>query len=259
MRGLGWNPDPYHPRDLAFCAHHPVGSVAANEPDMTRWWHGAWDQGVLESCVAASGAHMIAMACELAEYGVVRPSITFGWALAQAEEHTGLKLGNRGTYPRNFWTTLEAAGWVLERDCPYTPSAMPLGPTALLDTIAWSAAGSRTYRVTGYDQGRLDEIARALQARMPVQIGMRVDNAFLRSEGPSVVGKIDTGSLAGGHAMCVLAYRATDGCCLVGNSWGDGWRNNGCVWLAPEVVTDEAIVSDLWALSLVTAPPAEAA
>ena len=83
------------------------------------------------------------------------------------------------------------------------------------------------------DQSAPNTVALALDAGIPVWLGVFVDTAFERL-GPTDIAQPGDQSdpNGGGHALYISGYRTESGILQfrVENSWGSSWADNGAVW-----------------------------
>lgn len=102
------------------------------------------------------------------------------------------------------------------------------------------------YALPADQAGRIAAIRACIAAGVPVIIETFVDSAY-EALGPGVV--VDhcdpTDRNGGGHCQVILAYRTTAAGateCLVRNSWGIGWADEGAAWAT------ERFVGEAWSL-----------
>jgi len=97
--------------------------------------------------------------------------------------------------------------------------------------------------VRGYRRipaGDLDSIRRAIWQGAPVVFGLVVRESFLDWDGTGVIDQ-DSGSIAGGHAMCLTGYAPS---VFTGpNSWGPSWGAGGFFTFSADRMR---LATDIW-------------
>ena len=146
------------------------------------------------------------------------------------------------TFIEEAGTTLKAAvdiarkqGVALMADLPFhLATAMYLGGE---NTFYASCAQRRI--ISYFNLGKnLPDWKTWLSTNGPILAAFSVDASW--DNATSTDGNVDTfqpDTVRGGHAICVVGYRA-DGRFIVRNSWGTGWGDNGFGYLTPEYITD---------------------
>lgn len=197
--------------------------------DLRKLCQAVRDQGTRATCLACttSDAHAMHHSCDplsaeflfyyaiqRATIGTVDDGITFDGA-AEALAHDGQPL---------------------EVDWPYsaaqpTPWQPPAAKLIWKGTLSHSASNAVPTIESLLKQGR------------PVVLGVKLSSAFLSPTIPDF--KISaTGSGFGGHAVLIVGLgrdQAAEDYFLIRNSWGSGWANNGCAWLATGYLADKLI------------------
>lgn len=209
-------------------------------------------QGQSNSCVAHAweGALLIesrnlGFKGKIAELG----SRLFGYYNSRALH--GSQYTDSGTYLRSYAYALKRVGRTSESDWKFNIRKINKQPPLRVYQRAHAMAGLRGYyKIYSRGKYRLDDICTALEHGHPVVFGMRVDEEFLRKEGPITVG-IPKGRLIGGHAMCIVGYDYSDGSrrFKILNSHGNKWRAGGFCWFDESLMQWDRL-DDLWVASL---------
>jgi hypothetical protein len=158
-----------------------------------------------------------------------------------------------GTYLRTYAWALKKVGSCPEKTWPFDMGKVNIHPPARAYREAWALRGIRGYYKI-YERGfeRTKAIRAALAGDKAVVFGAPVDEAFLNSDGPFLIGKPNTS--IGKHAMCFCGFEPDtkngDYRYKLVNSWSDGWRDRGFADLTEEYVQWEEL-EDLWVVSLV--------
>ena len=144
---------------------------------------------------------------------------------------------DNGTYTGSIWTAGEDFGDIAFQQTRSPIRELTEPPPANEDARAVDVkVKARPIFATGKDL--IDRICDSLALFQPVQLSLKVDQSFLADSGPSLV-DTPTNPMVLGHAVAVVGCREslTPGKwpeLLIANSWGLGWRNNGCVWITGE-------------------------
>jgi len=155
---------------------------------------------------------------------------------------------DEGTYIRLCFEVLSRFGVCEESIWAYDESKVFVAPSIKALRRAVGRRIHSYYRIKQTGDDRLDAMVSALRAKHPVVFGTLVDQAFMQTNGPSIVSP-PTGATVGGHAMLCVGY--VDGKFLVKNSWGKGWRDNGFCLFTPEYMK-WVNTWDLWVPTLGT-------
>lgn len=84
----------------------------------------------------------------------------------------------------------------------------------------------------------VEEIIAGIAFHGPVQIGINWYESMFNVDPKTGLVTIQSGSkLAGGHALCVPAYKAGGEFLRLDNTWGKGWGLNGSAWISATDVT----------------------
>jgi C1A family cysteine protease len=289
-RGLGYRPDAPDNRDhVLFDPDAPRTSINVHRTSSIvasascRKYTQTIDQGRLGSCTTDGAAQVIratevrervegGMSLDVAQATTQFMSRLFAYYLARA--FSGETAVDSGTQIRNVFRALNLFGFPPEYVWPYSdntdPSAGPTPfshmPSANAYRLAFdqrNAVGDRNLvdyaRIasTGYE--RVDDVKRAIMAGYIVEFGTNVSERFCSDMGannglpikPPVGEKI-----AGGHAMCIVAFDGDDFPVL--NSWGLEYGDEGvCIFSADYVAWDES--TDFWVARRAPFLPAQGA
>ncbi len=197
------------------------------------WWR-VGDQGATGSCVGwatADGVGRWLMVTSGRIKQRQRLSPRFVW---MASKETDEFRDRPTSFVEESGTSLKAAmdvarryGFALERDLPFeVDTAMFTGP----ENAFYAAASRRrvSYVNLGLD---LQRWKRWLVHKGPILAGLWVDDAWMSLGSDGLLSEW-SGATYGGHAVCVVGYRA-DGRFIVRNSWGTGWGHRGFAYVAP--------------------------
>jgi len=95
----------------------------------------------------------------------------------------------------------------------------------------------------------LTQLKGCLQAGFPFAVGIVVFSSFFPdAQGVIPMPKLDTDSVLGGHALCVVGYDDVKQCFLVRNSWGPTWGINGHCYIPYTYILDLTLATDTWKL-----------
>lgn len=270
MRGLGYRPDPFDPRDRSASKALRVTSAPARVP-RSRFTK-TLDQGGLGSCTTNAAAQAVraemlrefvreGWSLEEAQKRVEFLSRLWGYYFARAITHdTG---EDTGTYIRNVFKVLAKLGFPFESVWPYSDDASREGrfrkmpgadavrqaydrrvraDNAQLAVVSYS-------RITSAGNVRVAEVKKALSEREGrlVVFGTSVTNAFctdMSANGGKPIEPPTNGKdIAGGHAMVWGGYDEDGPDTL--NSWGDEFGDDGWFKMSWDYVAWDA-TQDLW-------------
>jgi C1A family cysteine protease len=77
----------------------------------------------------------------------------------------------------------------------------------------------------------LTNIKTLLSMKLPIIIGVTVDQSFYNMSSTGWIWKSHSGKTYGGHAICVIGYDDAKQAFKVQNSWGSSWGSNGYFWI----------------------------
>lgn len=245
MRGLGYRRDPPDDRDERYSLS--ATPPPAQDSHLVKIVPEILDQDGMEGCV---GYALAQAACVLlgAEGHVPElPSPGFIWYNSR-KTHFEEKL-NVGTYIRSGIKTFNTLGVCADR---YWPSnELPWNywkrPSAVAYQKAYDARFAARYqRINGVGDIALQAMA-AINAGHPIVFGASVTEDFVHLQGRQVMHPpTATDKIAGGHAMCAVAYNEAG---IWGpNSWGVLWGDQGWFHFSWDYFRS-TFVHDIWALS----------
>lgn len=102
-------------------------------------------------------------------------------------------------------------------------------PTAAMDA---SAASDKVVNYAALSN--LNDVKTALSMHLPVLMGFTVYSSFETAFNNGSTFKTISGSVLGGHAVCIIGYNDAKNAVLIQNSWGTSGgdaSNRGCVWI----------------------------
>ena len=127
--------------------------------------------------------------------------------------------------------------------CEYTPVGTTGQDAALAKIPGFSALTT------------VSEIQSALAMNLPVEITINVYQSFETAFSNHTIFTGNSGSLLGGHALCIIGYNNAKNAVLVQNSWGTAGGDTqypGCMWLDYGVLTNSSFIREIY---VVTPPP----
>jgi hypothetical protein len=191
------------------------------------------------------------------------------WA---AKQRDGIR-GDQGTNPVVALQVFQEQGICTEATWPYTGEQLPdkndnpgQGPPPEA-----ALAEAQLRRITGFEQVPAKDV-NALQAKLaegkPLLIGLHIWQHWGNTYQGKVLGKVRRSlpgeQRSGGHAMCMVGYRADEsapggGYFIVRNSWGSGWATDnpdgpGYCHVPYRLMLESGLAA--FAVSGVTMPPA---
>jgi C1A family cysteine protease len=205
----------------------PTGEDIDIQIDLRGSWAAVRDQGKRNSCLACatSDAHTYS-------HARTRP------LSAEFLYYKAVQL-MPGAKPENGLTFLAAAqalqdtGQPDERVWPYQKNQpVPWVPPPI----------KKSWHGTMISGAGVAEIVASLNARQPVVLGIKLTPGFLSPGPPYIIKAIGRG--AGGHAVLVVGWAKSvqlGQLLLIRNSWGPGWGDLGCAWLATAYLTNNLI------------------
>lgn len=210
-------------------ASTPLMGLLPRSADLSPLLPQPGDQGQQASCVGWA----VAYAMKTYQEGVERrwpldqPSSQFSPAFIYNQIRRSQDCGG-GTFLPDALNLVQRAGAAPLSDFPYTPQACTAVPSAAVSQRARQFAIADWRRVDTRDQL---EVKAYVAAGIPVMIGMRVDEPFMRLRGPVTYNQYSGVSL-GGHALLVMGYDDSRAAFRVINSWGTGWGDGGFGWIS---------------------------
>lgn len=217
-----------------------------------------FDQGQLGSCTANAilGAYEYEMTKQKEPFTDL--SRLFLYYQERAKE---------GTIPSDAGAAIQDGIWVLQNGSgvcretvwPYVISKFSATPPP----AAYADAGSHHVVSAQRLSGTLDDLRQTLVDGNPIVFGVEVYSSF-ESATSAKTGVIPMPNVAhetleGGHAICLVGYDDTKQLFKFRNSWGTGWGDRGYGYLPYAYVTNPALSSDFWVITVVKdgtpAPP----
>lgn len=254
LNGLRPTPDDHEavaaPRRDAVALAARVRGVSAPPPavDLRHLVVEVLDQGSTSSC----GAHAVAQAIRMLARarGVASPPLPsrrylYRDAVGYGHTHFGYPIADDGTTFGDLFAGTRWVGIVDEAEWPWSEWDVLASPPMSI----YRAGSDRRWTLNGYTQLRptslADDLRKALSLSHPCVVGITIDQAFEDPNGPSLITSL--GPSVGGHAMAVAGYDP-DGIWLC-NSWSSGYREQGFVKLAWDIVASERVM-DAWTLNI---------
>lgn len=183
------------------------------KPDHTPFRGPKLDQLQANSCTAFDMARRIQLFCAMNGMGAnVHAAELDIYFRSRAEEYAGLDPDSRpplldqGTQPLNVLRVVEAGGFALASDYPYSddPQRIAAEPPPSLYLKSYGQRGMRWGEIDEVATARSARAAEAMVHRTSVGFGMTIDGAFAANSGQRVT-TIDPTNIVGGHMMTVLA------------------------------------------------------
>ena len=216
--GLGWKPNERDDSHGEYKAIFSAEPYLLRTPDMRaiardRSLNGYHlNQGGAGSCWGFATARNLQ--CFYGVRGVSAPlaSPRFMYWNGRNEEYANLPpipnraLDDDGTQPRLGLRALADLGFVSWDDCPYSDDSIDikLRPNDSAYALAFSQRGLTYANIPQLGRARVDAVADSLRKGFPVQIGMRIDEAFMNWGGTGKISSIDANHIVGGHMMSPL-------------------------------------------------------
>jgi len=202
----------------------------------------AWDQGQLGTCVAASSCWGFKAYEEIMQGDFPFNGLSVAYLYALCKNNDGSP-SVAGTYPRIALDILQKVGVCTEDDLPYSwlksDVNVPLPPQ--LDSEA------NIYKIQSYAQvcsetdndlnARIDNLRNAIKTFGPLECALLVTQSFVDPVAPNYIIPNPSGSILGGHGVCLVDFDDWSELFLLRNTWGQGWGKNGYAYLPYEWVT----------------------
>ncbi len=236
-RSLGLRgPDAPDDRDRKFSAHRAATGPIPLSASVDDAHVVAKDQGNTSSCVGQATAQALRLA--YLKRGIACPDLSalFVYRLARNIDGT---TNDDGSFLRSGAQAVQKLGCAPEFSWPFNEAEVNTEIPFSAQHDAFDRAGVRRYyRIAA---GDTDGIKRAIAAGLSVTGGWDVDQAFVSSDGQSIIDVQNQSSIAGGHAMCVCSY-ANDVFGILG-SWGSNYGHSGRIKVTKGFM---AAGSDFW-------------
>jgi len=157
---------------------------------------------------------------------------------------------DRGTYVSNGCDVLRRFGVCPETDWPFDTSKVTVSPPWMAMRRAYQHKIQAFYRITSIGQDRVGEVARCIQAGLPVVFGTLIGNdwsgATYRGDMFDIPPLTLPGSnIRGGH--CTILIGTHEGTFIGENSWGTLWGDHGFYRMDPAVIAAN-VSSDFWVM-----------
>ena len=181
------------------------------------------DQGNEGSCVAWATAYAAASALEYNFKGVTEPR-------SPEYVYNQIKIGDcaGGTYVSYGLDLIKNQGVCSWSEMPYTDVECSTQPNA---TQKQAASAHKFTTWATVNKTDLTNIKTLLSMKLPIIIGITVDQSFYNMSSTGWVWKSHSGKVYGGHAICVIGYDDAKQAFKVQNSWGSSWGSNGYFWI----------------------------
>ena len=238
----------------AHVREHPrFGVVLAGAPSLLDLSPAIFDQGQTGSCEGHGWARCIAIEC--AASGIPLPFIPSplylyrnALAIERATFPTGANepLDDSGTDSPAILRGLATYG--VRAITPLADRYSDCDPATICDepSIDEEIAGAANPMAGAYEipidsPNLIDLVETAIDSRIPINVEMFVDTAFMGASGSNVViGSINASDpKGGGHDMALVAKRVlADNTVqiLLANSWSTGWGDQGYAWITQDVL-----------------------
>ncbi len=248
QHALGAIPDRYDPRDFIFEAIPHRLAVGPIPPsiDLRHWCSPVRDQGQQGSCtgfaLTALREFMEIKSGAPNSFTPLSPAFVY-YEERQKEGTTGNC--NAGAMIRDGFRVLKSIGACPEGDDPYNDQTCHAPSQQAI-------AGAKQYTITAYHRiTTLGGLKQALAGNDPCVLGIAVYSNFEQLDaGNHVPMPTANDTLEGGHAIFCCGY-ADDtaapggGYLTLKNSWGEGYGDNGYIYLPYAYLTPK-LVSDIW-------------
>lgn len=157
-----------------------------------------------------------------------------------------------GTYITDALNLLAEKGSASLADFPYNDSNCLSRPNSFVNQSA------SFFRIASWSRVNVQstpDVKAHVAAGMPVVVGLMVYENFQRHVGSNIYSTAE-GNPIGGHAMLVIGYDDTRSAFRLINSWGQGWGDDGYVWIDYSIfqlITREGYAAQ----DIVTPPPVD--
>ena len=228
MYAIGYMPDSDYPDERDKDSKEILTAAEADEwASLSQWVVDVLNQRSLGSCVSNSGLQAVRMSQRRQNPDVIPPlgSRLFGYY--NPRTYHDAEDDDNGTYIRFFFKALNKFGFCPESKYPYYIDKFADKPDHGIYRAAIDQKDPTDYyRIYETGDDRIRVIKRAISQGHPVVFGTTVTNKFCRGEADGVIPRPTTG-YRGGHAMLVEGFNDAEECCIILNSWGRGFGDNG--------------------------------
>jgi C1A family cysteine protease len=84
----------------------------------------------------------------------------------------------------------------------------------------------------------------------PISLGINVYSNFMNASKNGIVDiPLKTDEYLGGHAVIICGYDDINKRCILRNSWGSHWGDNGYFYLPYDYITNDDLCGDLWVIT----------
>ncbi|MCW1962256.1 C1 family peptidase [Chryseobacterium viscerum] len=182
------------------------------------------DQGQEGSCVAFATAYAATSILEYNFKGITNPR-------SPEYVYNQIKISScpNGTYVSRGLNLIKNQGVCSWNEMPYTDVECSTQPNASQKNAA------STHKFTTWatvDKTNINNVKTLLSMNLPIIIAITVDGSFDNlSSADNWIWKSHSGTVRGGHAICVVGYDDAKQAFKVQNSWGTAWGDNGFFWI----------------------------
>lgn len=182
------------------------------------------NQGQEGSCVAFATAYAAASTLEHNFKGITNPR-------SPEYVYNQIKLSGcpNGTYISRGLNLIKDQGVCSWNEMPYTDVECSTQPNATQKSAA------STHKFTTWatvDKTNINNVKTLLSMNLPIIIAVTVDGSFDNlSSASNWIWKSHSGTVRGGHAICVVGYDDAKQAFKVQNSWGTTWGDHGFFWI----------------------------
>lgn len=184
------------------------------------------DQGQEGSCVAWATAYAAESLLEYNFRGVTQPRSP-EYVYNQIKLNADCK--NAGSYVNKGLDLLKKQGVCSMLEMPYNDTECATQPNTAQKTAASS------HKITSWGTVNKTDIAgikNLLTMNIPVVTGLLLKESFKNIKNTGWLLSTNTGTVLGGHAVCVVGYDDSKQAFKVQNSWNTTWGDNGYFWIS---------------------------
>lgn len=154
---------------------------------------------------------------------------------------------DEGTYISTACDVLRRFGVCAEADWPFDRTKINQPPPWSAMRRAYMNKIQAFYRITSTGTARVAEVARCIQAGLPVVYGTQVGSEWSYYRGD--IDRIPPLSIPknpqGGHATILIGTK--NGLFIGENSWGTSWGSDGFYYIEPKVIAS-SLSADFWVM-----------
>ena len=248
-----WKPSTPDPRDIPYSLLNTTTPLP-NVVDLRPYASPIDDQGSLGSCTGNACAGAIDLMDKKLYNRNTRVSRLFIYYYERYLE--GTVNYDSGAYVRDAIRATYNYGAPLETLWPYNINAFRTRPSATAITDAAKRKVTRYMSVANHTA-----CLNALANGYPVLIGFTVYDSFesgswyyQSGSGIMPYPNTTTESILGGHCVLLVGYDLTHNYYIVRNSWGTGWAKQGYFYMPFQVIQNQNMSSDFWAIQIANDP-----